>query len=77
MAPDRCHGDPDLAADLCRPASDGHEHATARLAELTGMSSETVIRTLKKFEAEGLIEMKGKKFEVLDYKRLKQISEKG
>ena len=49
----------------------------ADLAELTGMSSETVIRTLKRFEAEGLIEMKGKKFEVLDYKRLKQISEKG
>jgi CRP-like cAMP-binding protein len=47
------------------------------LAELTGMSSETVIRTLKKFEAEGLLQINGKKFEVLDYERLQQISEKG
>ncbi len=47
------------------------------LAELTGMSSETVIRTLKKFESEGLILMEGKNIEVIDYKRLKQISQKG
>lgn len=47
------------------------------LAELTGMSSETVIRTLKKFEKEGLIKINGKHFEVLDHDRLKQISELG
>jgi CRP/FNR family transcriptional regulator len=47
------------------------------LAELTGMSSETVIRTLKKFQNEGLILMKGKDIEVVDYLRLQQISEKG
>jgi len=47
------------------------------LAELSGMSSETVIRILKKFNEEKLIFMQGKKFKLLDYKRLKQISETG
>lgn len=47
------------------------------LAELSGMSSETVIRMLKKFDEEGLIRMEGKNFSVLDYARLKKISETG
>jgi len=47
------------------------------LAELSGMSSETVIRMLKNFKEEGLIQMTGKNFKVLDYDRLKRISETG
>lgn len=47
------------------------------LAELSGMSSETVIRILKKFSEENLISMNGKTFTVHDYKRLQQISDKG
>ncbi len=47
------------------------------LAELSGMSQETVIRMLNKFAAEGLIHMESKKFKVIDYVRLRQISEKG
>ena len=47
------------------------------LAELSGMSSETVIRMLKEFNDEGLIRMEGKSIEVLDYERIKQISETG
>ncbi len=47
------------------------------LAELSGMSSETVIRILKKFNEEGLITMTGKTFVVHDYERLQQISDKG
>jgi len=47
------------------------------LAELTGMTAETVIRVLKEFEGEGLIATQGKKIEVINYKRLKEISEKG
>jgi CRP/FNR family transcriptional regulator len=47
------------------------------LAELSGMSSETVIRTLKKFDEDGLIRMEGKNFSVLDYERLRRISETG
>jgi CRP-like cAMP-binding protein len=47
------------------------------LAELSGMSSETVIRMLKKFNDDGLIQMDGKKMQVLDYNRLKKISETG
>jgi CRP/FNR family transcriptional regulator len=47
------------------------------LAELSGMSQETVIRLLKKLDEEGLIRMEGKNFTVLDYNRLKRISETG
>jgi CRP/FNR family transcriptional regulator len=47
------------------------------LADLSGMSPETVIRMLKNFKEEGLIEMNGKNFRVIDYDRLKRISETG
>ena len=47
------------------------------IAELSGMSSETVVRMLKKFYEDGLISMNGKKIEVLDIKRLQHISETG
>lgn len=47
------------------------------IAELAGMSSETVVRMLKKFNEEGLIKMEGKRLEVLDFDRLQRISETG
>jgi CRP/FNR family transcriptional regulator len=47
------------------------------LAELCGMSQETVIRMLNKFNSEKLINMEHKRLKVLDYERLTQISEKG
>jgi len=47
------------------------------LAELTGMSSETVIRILKKLREEGLIEIKGKVLKILNYEQLQRISETG
>lgn len=47
------------------------------LAELAGMSSETVIRMLNKFVQDRLITIQGKKLKVNDYSRLQQISEKG
>lgn len=47
------------------------------LAELSGMSSETVIRMLKEFNEEGLIRIEGKAIQVLDFNRLRQISETG
>lgn len=47
------------------------------LAELSGMSQETVIRMLKKFDDEGLIHMEGRSLRVLDYTRLKRISDTG
>lgn len=47
------------------------------LAELSGLSPETVIRMLKKFNDEGLIKTDGKQLSLLDPIRLKQISEKG
>jgi CRP/FNR family transcriptional regulator len=47
------------------------------LGELSGMTAETMIRMIKKFIDDGLIEMNGKRFKVLDYERLLRISEKG
>lgn len=47
------------------------------LGELSGMTAETMIRMIKKFIDDGLIEMNGKRFKVLDYERLLSISEKG
>ena len=47
------------------------------LAELSGMSSETVIRMLKKFGDDRIIRMEGKNFKIVDYNRLKRISETG
>jgi CRP/FNR family transcriptional regulator len=47
------------------------------LAELSGMSEETVIRMLKSFNEDGLIHLDGKTFTVLDYEKLKHISETG
>jgi CRP/FNR family transcriptional regulator len=47
------------------------------LAELSGMSPETVIRMLKKFNDDGLIRMDGKSFTLVDPIRLKRISETG
>jgi CRP/FNR family transcriptional regulator len=47
------------------------------LAELSGMSQETVIRMLKSFHEDGLIRMEGKNFTVVDYEKLRHISETG
>jgi CRP-like cAMP-binding protein len=47
------------------------------LGELAGMSPETVIRMLKEFNDEGLIRVDGKYLEVIDYERLRKISETG
>lgn len=47
------------------------------LAELSGMSSETAIRLLKKFIDDELISMDGRTIKVLDYNRLQRISKTG
>lgn len=47
------------------------------IAELSGMSSETVVRMLKKFNEDGLIRMNGKSMEVADVEKLHRISETG
>ena len=47
------------------------------LADLSGMSAETVIRMLKKFNEEGLINMEGKSFRIVDYEKLQHISATG
>ena len=47
------------------------------LAELSGMSTESVIRMLKKFKDDGLIKIEGKFFKILDYAKLEEISALG
>ena len=47
------------------------------LAELSGMSTESVIRTLKNFQEDGLIEMTGKSFKVIDPDGLFKICQLG
>ena len=47
------------------------------LAELAGMSTESVIRTIKKFQDDGLIVTNGKNFEIIDPDGLLRICELG
>jgi len=47
------------------------------LAELSGMSTESVIRTLKNFQEDGLIEMTGKTFKVINPDGLFKICQLG
>ncbi|MFO8087064.1 MAG: Crp/Fnr family transcriptional regulator [Bacteroidales bacterium] len=47
------------------------------LAELTGMSTERVIRMLKKFKDDKLIAIEGKRFIILEEEKLQQISQHG
>jgi CRP/FNR family transcriptional regulator len=47
------------------------------LAELSGISLETVVRILKKFKEEKLVYLEGSDFRILDYERLQRISETG
>lgn len=47
------------------------------LAELSGMSAETVTRMLRKFNEEGLIEMNGKSLRIVEPEKLQRISETG
>jgi CRP/FNR family transcriptional regulator len=47
------------------------------LAELCGMSMESVVRILSEFNNEKIIKLSGKKIEILNLKRLKEINQKG
>lgn len=47
------------------------------LAELTGLTPESVIRILSKFKNDKLIHMEGKTITILDMQKLKQISDYG
>lgn len=49
----------------------------ADMGDLTGMSTESVIRMMKEFKDDGLIDMCCKKVELLDIDRLERISEFG
>jgi CRP-like cAMP-binding protein len=44
------------------------------LADMLGYSKESVINTLSKFNKEGILNVIDRKIEILDLKKLKQIS---
>jgi CRP-like cAMP-binding protein len=44
------------------------------LADMLGYSKESVINTLSKFNKEGILNVNDRKIEILDLKKLKQIS---
>jgi CRP/FNR family transcriptional regulator len=47
------------------------------LSDLTSMSTESVIRIMKDFKDDGIIEINNKSVTLLDIQRLERISEKG
>jgi len=47
------------------------------LAELTGMSTESVIRVMKEFKDDGMIETSGKTIKIVNYDMMNKISEFG
>jgi CRP/FNR family transcriptional regulator, polysaccharide utilization system transcription regulator len=47
------------------------------LAEITGMTKESVSRILKEFKEEGLIEIEERQIEILDFDKMSSISRKG
>jgi CRP/FNR family transcriptional regulator len=47
------------------------------LADLTGLSSESVIKIFKEFKADRIIDVNGKNIKVLDFNRLQKISNYG
>ncbi|MFA9390524.1 MAG: Crp/Fnr family transcriptional regulator [Prolixibacteraceae bacterium] len=47
------------------------------LAELAGMSMESVVRILSEFNNENIIHLKGKKIEITNIERLREINRKG
>ena len=47
------------------------------LAELTGLTPESVIRILSKFKADNLINIEGKTIQIVDMVKLKMVSDYG
>jgi CRP/FNR family transcriptional regulator, polysaccharide utilization system transcription regulator len=53
------------------------ELSRKEIAELSGMTQESVVRILKKFKDDNLIATNGKLIEITDYDKLQRISQKG
>lgn len=66
-----------LAGNIFKDTSFDLPLSRKELAELAGMSTESVIRTLKKFQDDKLIKMTGKKFEISDPEGLLKICQLG
>jgi len=59
-------------------SDDIYSHLSRKdLAELTGMAVESVVRILSEFSDDKIIELKGKRIEILDIEMLRKISRSG
>jgi len=71
----------DLLLYLCNDIykTDNYDIILSRqeLADFTGMSKEGIIRILKEFKTDGLIEFQNQQFQILDKKRLAEVSLNG
>ncbi len=66
-----------LAGNIFKKSDFEFALSRKELAELSGMSTESVIRTLKHFQEDGLIKITGKHFEVIDPEGLQKICQLG
>ena len=66
-----------LAGNIFKNANFDLPLTRKELAELAGMSTESVIRTIKKFQDDGLIVTNGKNFDIIDPDGLLRICELG
>ena len=66
-----------LAGNIFKTEKFDLQLSRKELAELSGMSTESVIRTLKNFQDDGMIKIIGKTFEVIDPEGLMKICQLG
>ena len=66
-----------LAGNIFKTEKFDLQLSRKELAELSGMSTESVIRTLKNFQDDGMIKITGKTFEVIDPEGLMKICQLG
>ena len=66
-----------LTSEIYKSATIGSEISRQDMADYTGMTKDSAIRILKEFERDLIINLAGRKIEVVDTARLEDISSKG
>ena len=66
-----------LSEDIYESNKIDHEISRQDMADYTSMSKDSAIRILKEFERDSIIHLDGRTIEILDSKRLYDISQKG
>ena len=66
-----------LSSEIFKSATIGSEISRQDMADYSGMTKDSAIRILKEFERDLIINLAGRKIEVVDTARLEEISSKG